>query len=46
MLVWSQGGRLLVNDPASPGNTREWSREELARCRWAYFYSIWLKGAA
>lgn len=45
VLIWSQDGQLLVNDPASQGNTRTWSREELARYSWAYFYSVWLEGA-
>lgn len=45
VLIWSQNGELRVNDPASKGNTREWSRDELARYEWAYFYSVWLEGA-
>ena len=45
VLIWSQDGELRVNDPASKGNTREWSREELARYRWAYFYSVYLEEA-
>lgn len=40
VLIWSQDGAIHVNDPASQGNTRVWSREELARYRWAYFYSL------
>ena len=40
VLIWAKDGAIHVNDPASQGNTRVWSREELARYRWAYFYSL------
>lgn len=45
VLIWSQDGDIRVQDPASKGNTRAWSREELARAKWAYFYSVWIEEA-
>lgn len=45
VLLWSQGGRLMVNDPANSDNTREWTTDELMASGITYGISIWLEGA-
>lgn len=44
VLLWSEGGRLMVNDPASAQNTREWSPDELLSSGITFGISIWLEG--
>lgn len=41
VLIWSDGGSLMVSDPASPANTRAWDPGELTGATtWKYFISI------
>lgn len=41
VLLWGKDGQVYLNDPASYGNTRAWTLEELRAANWQYFYSIW-----
>ena len=47
VLLYQEGERLMVRDPAWEPNTRQWSEKELrSQTSWAYFYSVWKKGAS